>query len=392
MLVKREMPEKIKAIYIGGFELPDKNAAAHRVLCNAKIIRDIGGDVVFVGVNRDPDYKYNYTDCRQVNGFKAYAIPYPSNKKQWINYLTSEKPFLDIIKDERINTVIFYNFPAVAMRKISNYCNQNGIKCIADVTEWYSAKKRGISYFVFKGLDTSLRMRLFHKKMDAMIVISSYLERYYRNCNNVILIPPLVDLTDNKWKRTIKENSGECLKLIYAGSPVNKDRVDILIKALKLIERPCSVEIVGITKEQYIKHFPEDKLFIENNKNIYFRGRVSHIETIEHIKNSDYACYFREKDRMTNAGFSTKFVESISCGTPVITNNTSDVLNYAKNHSNAIIVDSIDTTVISKAIESANKSMFVDRTLFDYRNYYMPFIGMFKSLGYYADLNEEVAR
>ena len=34
-------------IYIGGFELPDKNAAAHRVLNNAKIIRELGYEVFF---------------------------------------------------------------------------------------------------------------------------------------------------------------------------------------------------------------------------------------------------------------------------------------------------------------------------------------------------------
>lgn len=34
-------------LYVGGFELPDKNAAAHRVLSNAKIFRELGYNVFF---------------------------------------------------------------------------------------------------------------------------------------------------------------------------------------------------------------------------------------------------------------------------------------------------------------------------------------------------------
>lgn len=42
-----------KILYIGGFELPDKNAAAHRVLAIAKGLRDSGNEVVFMGVSKD---------------------------------------------------------------------------------------------------------------------------------------------------------------------------------------------------------------------------------------------------------------------------------------------------------------------------------------------------
>ena len=37
------MPEnKGRVLYAGGFELPDRNAAAHRVLNNAKILKALG--------------------------------------------------------------------------------------------------------------------------------------------------------------------------------------------------------------------------------------------------------------------------------------------------------------------------------------------------------------
>ena len=39
-------------LYIGGFELPDKNAAAHRVLSNAKLFKLLGYNTVFIGTDK----------------------------------------------------------------------------------------------------------------------------------------------------------------------------------------------------------------------------------------------------------------------------------------------------------------------------------------------------
>ncbi len=44
-------------LYVGGFELPDKNAAAHRVLSNGKIFRELGYNVVFIDVDKSLQYE-----------------------------------------------------------------------------------------------------------------------------------------------------------------------------------------------------------------------------------------------------------------------------------------------------------------------------------------------
>ena len=48
--------DKKTIIYIGGFELPDKNAAAHRVISNGKLLRDIGYNVHFMGISNERGY------------------------------------------------------------------------------------------------------------------------------------------------------------------------------------------------------------------------------------------------------------------------------------------------------------------------------------------------
>ena len=47
-------PQKTRnlLIYVGGFEFPDLNAAAHRVLANGNIFSDLGFEVVFLAVSQ----------------------------------------------------------------------------------------------------------------------------------------------------------------------------------------------------------------------------------------------------------------------------------------------------------------------------------------------------
>ena len=77
---------------------------------------------------------------------------------------------------------------------------------------------------------------------------------------------------------------------------------------------------------------------------------------------------------MTSAGFPTKFVESITCGVPVITNDTSDLNEYAVDGRNAIILHCESFTdklpILLENIANKQKTApIVKKSLFDYREY-----------------------
>ena len=61
---------------------------------------------------------------------------------------------------------------------------------------------------------------------------------------------------------------------------------------------------------------------------IVFWGRRSHSETMELIASADFSINYRDVNMMTLAGFSTKIVESVSLGTPVIINRIGDTFDY----------------------------------------------------------------
>lgn len=370
-LVRRTVKGKKETyLYIGGFELPDKNAAAHRVIGIAKIFRELGKEVVFVGVRKDGRKNLSFLSTKtDVYGFQAYSQAYPENNRMWIQYITSIRHYTEVVdKLGGVSGIICYNFPAAGLEKIRRYCKTKGIRSYADITEWYSVSGRPFAERLVKGMDIFFAMRVVHKRMDGLLVISRYLEHYYKHHNNVVCIPPLVDLSEEKWKNT-SEKSVDLLKLVYAGSPGKKDRIDILIKALRGLRREYQLDVAGITEEEYLALYPEQAEWVRINEKIIFHGRLSHRETLELIKAANYSCFFRDVSRLTSAGFPTKLVEALSCGTPVLTNRTSDIGEYLTGGKNGILIEETSTEEISEALNHAAYKMDVDPERFSYLNY-----------------------
>lgn len=368
-------------LYIGGFELPDKNAAAHRVLNNGKVLREIGYRVVFISIDKNLPFKGNNKSCKEnVQGFDCWYVPYPKSNNQWLNYLTNIDSVKMLIKEySDVKAIICYNYQAFALLRLKKYCNQNDIKLLADCTEWYSTKGSNIVFKIIKGLDSFLRMRVIQKKLDGVIVISKYLENYYNKFNNVLRIPPLVDLAESKWD--IKKRYNEIPQFVYVGSPgVNKDKINLVVESFYELKKQNKfvLNIVGISKEQYLNLYKEHESILNESVGfINFIGRISHIESLEYLKIADFSIFLRENTRLNNAGFPTKYVESISCGTIVITTKTSDLVDYSIQDRNPYFIDiSSKSSVIndmSMFFQYVNKKSFenleIKRDIFNYKNY-----------------------
>lgn len=335
-------------IYIGGFELPDKDAASHRVLNIGKAFRDCGYDVVYISESRELEVETPIEITYDlVQGFKTWYFPYPKSTLQWAHYISSIKSFKMICsKFDDVVAVVCYNYPAIAFINLCLFCNKKGIRVIGDCTEWYDAAGDNIIAKLIKGIDINLRMRVIQKKTDGLIVISSFLKNYYSKCKNVICIPPLADLDEEKWNITETKQNNEIVEFVYSGNPGRyKDKINIVLKSLALMnhENNYKFYIIGISKEQYLEIYPDDAELLKTLDNhVEFLGRKPHDECLEYIKKADFFIFIRERTRVNQAGFPTKFVESISCGTPVITTDTSDLKCYLKNGKNGFIIENID--------------------------------------------------
>ena len=323
---------KKKILYIGGFKLPDRNAAAQRVLGNARALQELGYEVVFLGTTEN-----KVRDSFFSKGFRSRELKYPSNTIEWFNNITSIKSVKQVIEEEKPNTLIVYNYPGIQMYKLRKLCYKKQIKLIADVTELYTPEWFSI-FSAVKRFDVWLRMKHLHFKLDGLIVISSLLESYYRSkIDKLIKVPPLVSDDYISIKTIGKDNNR--IELVYSGSPGNggKDKLDLIIKSFTNVKNNtkinCQLNIVGVTKEDFLKHFEISNPSLEN---VIFWGRVTHETALNIVQKSHFSVFFRDPNLVNNAGFPTKFVESISSGTPVITNATSDLPDYFKKYSKKI--------------------------------------------------------
>jgi glycosyltransferase involved in cell wall biosynthesis len=126
-----------------------------------------------------------------------------------------------------------------------------------------------------------------------------------------------------------------------------------------------------VTEDAYLNLYPEDtdllKEYTVRNR-IIFHGRLHHEEALKILQGSDYCIFYRENTRLNRAGFPTKFVESISCGVPVITTRTSDLAQYINNRGFLLEQDQFLTqfaACITQTIALSDK----DRQLFSYINF-----------------------
>lgn len=377
-------------IYIGGFELPDKNAAAHRVISNGKLLKSLGYDVVFFGITKENENK-NKNKSYKVFEFDCYSRNYPANLKQQLGNLINIKDYKQIIKKySNVKALICYNMPSWPLYKLKRYCNDRDIKIISDCTEWYKGSIKGnIIIGIIKRLDSVLRMRFIQMKLDGVIAISEFLNEFYsKNGVKTIKIPPLIDWKDEKWITSFNE-SNKVIEIVYAGGAFSlkdsyvKDRLDLVVQSLSFLKTKGYVfyfKVVGCALDDFEKFYPKlmDHIKILDN-NIKFFGRVSHETAIDLVKSADYSIFLRDESIVTKAGFPTKFVESITSGTPVLTNKNSNVTDYLIEGKNGFFIDthSVETITKSMVIPLSIKPIILQQMkietyeshIFDYRKF-----------------------
>lgn len=375
-------------LYIGAFRLPNLDAAAPRVLNNAKAMREVGHVVKFIswgGKYRDEDFcedgKY------RVCGFE-YVISgdLPIGGSVWGRLktkLTRGQKSIKILQNmEKPDLIILYNADNAFSKKMLSYCSVHKIKLVNDITEWYANNEL---HFTDR-YSNFVNMTKTQHKIQNKIVISHFLDRYYQESNNII-VPPLCDKSENKWHTAVDDERVkpfEGITLIYAGTPAKKDSIHSVINVVNQLAKDgekIRFIILGITRESYLKGYSEWIRDHDLHENVIFLGRVSQDSIPAYYKKADFMVFFREPNRKSMAGFPTKFAESVTAGIPVITNSTSDLPMYIVDGQTGFMIDGYSFEDIMKimkekvlmldrdAIERMKASTSALSSLFDYRHY-----------------------
>lgn len=359
---------KNTVLYIGSFDFNKGNASSIRVVENSLFIKQFRIDVHILGVT-DENCEI---DTIPVNDITDQKEPFDESIESVIRNYNQ----LKLIYNKVI--IIAYNYPPIAFFKLTQFCKKNKIQLVADVTEWYAFQGKKNIYSIIRWALNEWKMIFLLKKCNHFILATSFLESRLKN-KNIVVIP---FVTTKISKKSNFNDSYNNLIYTYAGSPgVNfvKDRLDVILEAFYELKKRSSnflFNVIGIQSD-----FSSDKkikkIINELGDNIKFYGRLTHKNTVEIIKESDYTVFARDVNRVTKVGFPTKVFEAFKYNVPVITNDTSDLSNYITSENGLLLKEnSVEEFLMAfikldkdRGIRLLHKQNVNNSNPFDYKNF-----------------------
>jgi glycosyltransferase involved in cell wall biosynthesis len=357
----------VRVIYVGGFQFPNGDAAAARVLGMGKALRGSGYDVVFAG----SESSGRPQDVQADGSFAYQSFPYfpqSEGRSQGSNlirraglYLGGGRRTVRFLESQDacgVAAVFVYQTYATTMMRVRNSCARRGIPVVADVTEWYTPEQLPNGRFGLPYWDSEFRLRVFVPRyMRHVVCISSYLGAYFRSKGcHTIEVPPLIDPDEDKWRTDgIRRDGVQPLRLIYAGTPGKKDLIGNVVRAvssLRLRGREVVLHCVGPTVQEIAAVDANAGTLVNDNPDAFiFHGRLPQHSVPALLSNADFSVLVRPQARYAQAGFPTKLVESLAASVPVIANDTGDIGRFVSDGREGIILANCSVQAVVGGIE-----------------------------------------
>ena len=279
-----------------------------------------------------------------------YSVTHINDPKSVLSLsgIGTAKPYMKAVNDyvvkNKIDLIVSSSMIFVAGHLLK-LANKLRIPYIVEQCEWYD-------YSTFKGgkLNPYYRehIRMIEKKnrnVSGIIAISRLFEQHYSFQGvPAIRIPTILDVRNTKC-RIEKNNdaSDGVYHIAFAGSlGKGKERMQPIFQALIKINQPRKNIVFDIygpsEKELLINIGGDNNLWNRVKPYVNVHGYIPQTEVESVVRNADFAIFTRPIRRSSNAGFPTKFAESMAVGTPVITNDTGDVSLYLKDGKNGFLL------------------------------------------------------
>ena len=247
----------------------------------------------------------------------------------------------------RIDALFIYGTSLKHAKPLHDFGRQHGITLIAGVNEW--GHKTGQSLVSY----TLLRMGIGYvaRRYDKVIAISELMMDFFARFPRLQLlkIPSIFDISElpdvepGHWSRDGLRGK---VVLAYAGSVGHgKDAINNVIRGLSLLtesERDRFVFwLAGSSRDSIVASLGEDaeETLARTQHILDFKGFLPRAEVQKLLSNADYTVLLRPDEPYANAGFPTKFGESMVLGVPVIANLTSDLGHYLHDGVEGYVVD-----------------------------------------------------
>ncbi|MEU8184079.1 glycosyltransferase [Micromonospora sp. NPDC049047] len=291
--------------------------------------------------------------------------------------------------------VLVHGGQAQYMFHLQRWCRRHRVPLIVDVVDWFNGRHVRGGYLGPLHLSMKLALHHYYPRCDGIIAISSYLEAHYRRSGKPILrVPPTLDVKSLTLEARQTGGDSPPLTLAYAGNPHGnkKDLLGTVIEAVGNVRRDgASVElrVYGPTPDEVRGLFGGRTL----PDGVRCLGRLPQAEVANALQEADFTVLIRRPELAADAGFSTKFCESLASGTPVIANLTSDMGRYLRPNLEGLVCRDHTVGEVTAAFRAAAGLTATQRSVmrqaarsqalesFDYRAHAEPLGRFFRQWG-----------
>lgn len=341
----------MKVLFISASKYPSNSAEASRLHYLAQLFAEDNNVTILSRGNalsksgKDIEH-ISVSNKRLINGnIVMRALDYALFLKKVKSYL---------LQSESVEAIVICAMPTRVLKYLLTYTKKNNIILVHDAVEWYSPEE-----FKFGKLDKLYRKKeLWMRKLlpgnCRIISISRYLQDYFiSQGNKTVYIPSMIDTT---LYDVSPKSFDDKIKLVYAGTPMKKDYLSTALEGISLLAKEdiekIEIRIIGVSREQAKRNGINVNVINKLGKSLIFMGRIPREQVFIYLKKAHFSVLLRPvKQRYAKAGFPTKIPESLSVGTPVICNFSSDLGDFLQDGINCIEVKDCSADAMREACE-----------------------------------------
>lgn len=337
-------------------KFPNGDAGALREYSLAKLLQSLGYKVTAIGMGND-----EFKEKNEYNDITYYSLRTKnkgliSKLKNYFCYSQRLKSIISHFKEE-IDGYLVVDIPINALLMIKKNAKMQEKILLHDSVEWYSPEQFKLRQLAPAYILKSAYNKFLIDTNFKVIAISKYLQEHFRSRGIIVeRVPIIFPMGEITFEKSVENTK---LRLVYAGSPGKKDYLAVMLKGLSLLDKNeinrIELQVFGVTQDDIVGQL-DYGIYSKIKDIVILNGRVTRDVVISYLKKSHFTIMLRESSlRYAKAGFPTKVVESLSAGTPVITNISSDLDEYLIDEVNSIIVSGCSPEEFMKSVSRALK-------------------------------------
>lgn len=301
-------------------------------------------DVPSVGEYKGVKYRF-LLGAGRYNRYVRYIV------NRLVNRHRTKKQLKEYLKEKREQ----YNVTAIMFCHVNKFysqifalCKDLGIRVVMTSCEYPE-------FLINSTPDKVELFKDYTKDIDKYIFETKTLEDYHKNILgpiDSIVVPPTLPFDDIL---NVQKNKTERY-IAYCGSVHSeaKDGLSNIIKAFNTFSnkvQDVNLKFIGrIANNEYYKELLDLVKQLGLEKRVYFSGEVNREEYVNYLVNAELMMVAKPTGSYYGGGLSSKIIEYLFSGNPVLMVASDDYVNYLTNKENVYFVQDNTPEALSKAM------------------------------------------